>query len=147
MTRLNVVFFSGNAILFAFELANPFFGFWHALSLLSSITASVIYGGMLHYYSSRFVSDIFLKSNGKQIRVKLLNAFFMPQEKTLQIVDCGYLLPSRLYNVDNFTNKRDKLYINWKRNMHSAEPYNSTLEKILKGAEIDLSITKRNKVN
>ena len=37
LSRINVVFLWGNTLLLAFELSSPFFGWWHAMSLLIGI--------------------------------------------------------------------------------------------------------------
>mmetsp|Transcript_18687 Transcript_18687/g.16552 ORF Transcript_18687/g.16552 Transcript_18687/m.16552 type:complete len:133 (+) Transcript_18687:21-419(+) len=61
LSRINVAFLCGNSILLALELASPFFGYWHGVSLCLGIGASFMYGGMLHYYSTRIIKNIYLK--------------------------------------------------------------------------------------
>lgn len=91
---MSVLFFTGNAALLTFEIINPYFGWWHAFSLCTAMGASVVYGYILQYYSSRMVQDIFIKSSGKEYRVKFLNAFLKPREATFKILDNGHLSPS-----------------------------------------------------
>lgn len=131
--------FSTNAALFALELINPFFGWWHGFSLLMGVGVSVVYGGGLQYYSTRMANNIFIKRGGKEMRIEFLNAFWMPKTMNLKIIDNGYFEPSRLYNVQYSLNKKDhKIYINMPRNQYKHPEYNNLIRKILSGQELSL---------
>ena len=118
----------------AFELSSPFFGWWHAISLCLGVGASAFYGGMLHYYSTRMIRNVYLKNDGETVRIQLFNAFFKPKEFTAKIVDIGYLEPSRIYNIFLAKHKLDqKLYINFKRNIYKHMEMEKVLECVFQG--------------
>ena len=123
LSRVNVAFLCGNSILLALELASPFFGYWHGMSLLLGIGASFLYGGMLHYYSTRIVKNIYLKNDGETVRITYFNAFFKSKETTVRTMDLGYLEPSRVYNLYLAKHRADKLYINFNKNMFKHPEY------------------------
>jgi hypothetical protein len=91
MTRINIFFIGGNSILLALEILNPFFGFWHGFSQSLIVLFSLIGSRMLHHYSSRMVSDIWLLEDGKNVHVHFMNAFFTPKSETFKILNFGYL--------------------------------------------------------
>ncbi|CAI2381021.1 unnamed protein product [Moneuplotes crassus] len=137
LSRINVGFLCGNSVLLALELASPFFGYWHGVSLCLGISASFLYGGMLHYYSTRIIKNIYLKNDGEHVRVTYFNAFFMQKEKTMKIVDMGYLEPSRIYNLYLAKHKaEEKMYINFTKNMHKHPEYRAMLEKVFSGTNL-----------
>ena len=134
LTRVNAAFLSGNSVLLALELTTPFFGWWHGMSLILGIGASCIYGAMLHYYSTRIIRNLYLKNDGETVRVEFFNAFFMPKQKTMKIVDLGYLEPSRIYNLNLAKHKAEhKMYINFKRNMYRHPEYEEILRNVFMG--------------
>ena len=56
---------------------NLVFGYWHGVSLASSLGFSFIGTWMLHYYSRRMVNDIYMLKDGKHIEVTYMNAFWV----------------------------------------------------------------------
>ena len=137
LSRINVGFLCGNSILLALELASPFFGYWHGVSLCLGIGASFLYGGMLHFYSTKIIKNIYLKNDGETIRIKYFNAFFKSKEVTCKIVDLGYLEPSRIYHLYLAKHKAEnKMYINFNRNMYKHPEYRILLEKVFRGTNL-----------
>ena len=138
MTRLNVLFIAGNGFLLITEIVSPFFGYWHGVSLLATVLFNLLGTRMLNYYSTRMCNNIYLLKDGKHVEIELMNAFMMNETRKVKISDLGYLQPSRLYNVDSFTNKQeDMFYINVHRNMYVMRPeYSEILMNVLKGKEI-----------
>jgi hypothetical protein len=99
LTRINIFFIGGNSTLLALEILNPFFGFWHGLSQSLIVLFSLIGSRMLHHYSSRMVSDMWLLEDGKNVHIDFMNAFFNPKSETMRILNFGYLQDSRILNV------------------------------------------------
>jgi len=54
---------------------------------------------MLHHYSSRMVSDMWLNEDGKTVHIDYMNAFFNSKSETMKIINFGYLQESRILNV------------------------------------------------
>jgi hypothetical protein len=71
-----VLFLCTNALLLVMEVTSPYFGWWHAFSLMSSMSFSFIGMGMLHFYSTRMIETVHLRQGGTHIDVNFLNAFF-----------------------------------------------------------------------
>ena len=78
LTRLNILFFSGNSILLALEIMNPFFGYWHGISEAMIILFSLVSGRGLHHYSTRMINDLWVYADGKHVEVAFMNAYFIP---------------------------------------------------------------------
>ena len=75
------------------------FGFWHSLSEGVIVLFSLVGARMLHHYSSRMVADMYLYEDGKHVHINYMNAFFMPKNEKMRILNFGYLQDSRIYNV------------------------------------------------
>lgn len=103
LTRANVFFITGNSILLIMEVVSPFFGYWHGVSMLATVLASLTSARVLHHYSNRMVHNMWLLKDGNMVEVEFFSAFLMPKTDKFQIKNFGYLQPSRLYNVDTFT--------------------------------------------
>ena len=72
------------------------------------------------------------------MKIKFFNAFWFPQTVVFRIKDNGYLAPSRLYNVDVYTNKTtEKIYINKGRNVFKDGEYKNLVHKIIAGHDIN----------
>ena len=54
---------------------------------------------MLHHYSSKMVSDMWLLEDGKNVHIDFMNAFFNPKSETMRILNFGYMQESRILNV------------------------------------------------
>ena len=99
LTRFNVFLLLSNSVLFALELMNPFFGFWHALSEGMICILALVSARFLHHYSTRMVNNLWLLSDGRNIEIDFMNAFFEPTSEKLRIMNFGYLQESRIYNI------------------------------------------------
>ena len=102
LTRLNMLFIGGSSFLLVMEIISPFFGWWHGISLLATIMLNLTGTRVLHFYSTRMVNSLWLGTNGSQVEIEFMNAFFSEKTETFDIRSFGYLQPSRVYNVDNF---------------------------------------------
>jgi len=121
-------------MLLALEMSSPFFGWWHGFSLCLGIGTSFLYGGLLHYYSTRVIRNIYLKSDGETVRIEFYNAFFASKEETYKIQDLGYLEPSRVYNLHLAKHKSTtKMYVNIKRNMYKHPEYQEIIKQVFIG--------------
>jgi len=98
-----MIFIAGNTFLLILEVTSPFFGYWHGMSLLTTVMLNLLGSRMLNHYSSRMVNNMWLLRDGKHVEVELMNAFFLPQTKQFAIRNFGYYEPSRVYNVNLFT--------------------------------------------
>ena len=108
------------------------------------------------------VNSLWLATNGSQVEIEFMNAFFVSNSiivvshvlilliisfvsqsektETLDIRSFGYLQPSRVYNVDNFRYQQTRdLYINLERNMYHDEDYREAIKALLSGKHIDTS--------
>ena len=99
LTRINMAFIVGNSALLILEITSPFFGYWHGISLLSTVLINLSGSRMLHYYSTRMVNSMWLLKDGHTVEIEFLNAFFMPKTEQFHIRNLGYLQPSRVVNV------------------------------------------------
>ena len=102
LTRINMFFVVGNSMLLIAEVMNPFFGYYHSLSLVVTVMASLIGSRMLDYYSTKMVSNIWLHRDGRTIEVDFMNAFFLPKSGKFMIRNFGNYQPSRLWNINCF---------------------------------------------
>jgi hypothetical protein len=73
-----MVFIGGNSFLLLLELTSPFFGYFHGMTLLTTVLLNLLGSRMLNYYSSKMVNSIWLLRDGKNVEVEFMNAFFMP---------------------------------------------------------------------
>lgn len=99
LTRTNMFFVISNSALLVLEVCSPFFGYWHGISLFSTVLLAMTGSRMLQYYSSRMVNNMWLLKDGKTIEVEFMNAFFLQKTKRYTIRNLGYLEPSRVLNV------------------------------------------------
>ena len=77
LTRVNMFFIASNSVLFVLELTSPFFGYWHGVSLLSTVLLSLLGSRMLHYYSTRMINNIWIFKDGRNVEIEFMNAFFL----------------------------------------------------------------------
>lgn len=98
-----MVFIAGNTFLLVLEITSPFFGYWHGISLLTTVLLNLLGSRMLHYYSTRMINNMWVLQGGKHVEVEFMNAFFMPVTRRFSIRNLGYLAPSRVFNVNHFT--------------------------------------------
>lgn len=83
------------------------------MSLMLTITANMTFMRWLHYYSTRFVNNIWLHRDGQRVEIDFLNAFFAEKKEFYNARNFGYLKQSRLYNMETFRHKQiDDLFIN-----------------------------------
>ena len=57
---MRALFISCGSFLLVMEIISPFFGWWHGISLLTSVMLSLTGTRMLHYYSTRMINSIWL---------------------------------------------------------------------------------------
>jgi len=136
-----MVFIGGNSLLLILELTSPFFGYWHGVSLLTTVLINLLGSRMLHYYSTRMINNIWILRDGKTVEIELMNAFFLSKTRRMNIRNFGYLAPSRVYNVSCFTyQQQESLYINTSRNVYKDPEYAALLSNIVQGREIYLGM-------
>jgi hypothetical protein len=132
LTRLNMVFIGGNSFLLILEVTSPFFGYFHGMSLLTTVLLNLLGSRMLNHYSTRMVNSMWLMRDGKHVEVEFMNAFFLPQTKKYAIRNFGYYEPSRLFNVNTFSfQQTEKLYINPSRNVYQDENHQEMIRNIV----------------
>ena len=107
------------------------------MSLCLGISVSLFYGAMLQYYSSRVIRDMYLKNDGKTVRIEFFNAYLQTSQVEAKIIDIGYLEPSRVYNLHYSKHKlNQKMYINFKKNIYKHPEYKHILQNIFQGNEL-----------
>ena len=67
------------------------FGWWHGMAESLIVLGSIGGAGMLNYYSTRMINDLWVHSDGKHVEIQFMNAFFMPKTKKFRILNFGYL--------------------------------------------------------
>lgn len=72
-----MMFIAGNTFLLILEVTSPFFGYWHGMSLLTTVMINLLGSRMLHHYSTRMVNNMWLLRDGKTIEIEFMNAFFL----------------------------------------------------------------------
>ncbi len=102
LTRTNMFFVMSNSALLVLEVCSPFFGYWHGVSLLTTVLLALSGSRMLQYYSSRMVNNMWLMKDGKTVEIEFMNAFFLQKTRRFQIKNLGYYEASRLLNVNVF---------------------------------------------
>jgi hypothetical protein len=103
LTRINMCFIGGNTFLLILEVTSPFFGYWHGMSLLTTVLLNLLGSRMLNHYSSRMVNNMWLLKDGKNVEIEFMNAFFLPETRKYAIRNLGYYQPARVYNVHMFS--------------------------------------------
>ncbi len=78
LTRVNMLFVADNSLLLILEVTSPLFGYWHGVSLLTTVLLNLLGSRMLNHYSTRMVNSMCLLRDGKTVEIEFMNAFFLP---------------------------------------------------------------------
>ena len=140
LTRVNMLFTLGNSMLLIAEVMNPFFGYYHSLSLTATVLLSLTGSRMLDYYSRRMINNLWLHKDGKTVEIDYMSAFFLPRSEKYMCRNFGNYQPSRLFNVNLVQYQAlQSIYINPSRNTFKSEEHAEIIQAIMAGKEINLA--------